>query len=259
MGNEHLLVNTEGGIMQLTLNRPDSLNAFSPEMINGLKEALTDAKQNEDIRVVTLTGAGRSFSAGGDVKGMGQGSPSDVYEHIGHLNELILQMTDLEKPIIAVIHGFCAGAGVCLAMACDQIIAAEDSKFVLSFAKVGLISDGGGLFFLPRTIGTFRAKELLFNAEPISAEKAQDWGMVNFVYPSDELRDKALAYAGKLAKGPSRAYGFIKKIANRALTADLKDILEVERTTQGITATSEDHREGVAAFKEKRDPVFKGK
>jgi len=259
MGNEHLLVNTEGGIMQLTLNRPDSLNAFSPEMIYGLKEALAEAKQDDEIRAVTLAGAGRSFSAGGDVKGMGQGTPSDVYDHIGRLNELILQMTELEIPIIAVIHGYCAGAGVCLAMACDQIVAADDSKFVLSFAKVGLISDGGGLFFLPRTLGTLRAKELLFNAEPISAEKAQDWGMVNFVYPAEELWDKALAYAGKLAKGPSRAYGLIKKIANCALTADLKDILEAERTTQGITATSEDHREGIAAFKEKRNPVFKGK
>ncbi|HET7580464.1 MAG TPA: enoyl-CoA hydratase [Bacillales bacterium] len=259
MGNEHLLVNVENGIMQLTLNRPDSLNAFSPEMIGGLKEALNEAKQNDEIRVVTLAGAGRAFSAGGDVKGMGQGTSSNVYEHIGRLNELILQMTDLEKPIIAVVHGFCAGAGVCLAMACDQIVAAKDSKFVLSFSKVGLISDGGGLFFLPRTLGTFRAKELLFNAEPISAEKAQAWGMVNFVYEADELREKALAYAEKLAQGPSRAYGLIKKIANRALTADLKEILEVERTTQGITATSEDHKEGVAAFKEKRNPVFKGK
>lgn len=259
MGNQHLLVNVEDGIMQLTLNRPESLNAFSPDMIDGMKEALNEAKQNDEIRVVTLSGAGRAFSAGGDVKGMGEGTPSVVYEHIGRLNELILQMTDLEKPIIAVVHGFCAGAGVCLAMACDQIVAAQDSKFVLSFSRVGLISDGGGLFFLPRTLGTFRAKELLFNAEPISAEKAQSWGMVNFVYVTDELREKALAYAGKLAQGPSRAYGLIKRIANRALTADLKEILEVERTTQGITATSEDHKEGVAAFKEKRNPVFKGK
>lgn len=259
METKHLLVKVQNGIMELTLNRPDSLNAFSQEMIDGLKAALKVAKNNDAIRVVTLSGAGRAFCAGGDVKGMGEGSPIDVYEHIGHLNELILQMTHLEKPIIAVVHGFCAGAGVCLAMACDQIVAADESQFVLSFSKVGLISDGGGLFFLPRTLGTFRAKELLFNAEPINAEKAQNWGMVNFIYPTDELKEKAFHYAKKLANGPSRAYGFIKKIANQSLTADLKDILEIERTTQGIVATSEDHREGVAAFKEKRLPVFKGK
>jgi 2-(1,2-epoxy-1,2-dihydrophenyl)acetyl-CoA isomerase len=259
METEHLLVKNQNGIMELTLNRPDRLNAFSQEMIDGLKKALVEAKHNDDIRVITLSGAGRSFSAGGDVKGMGNGSPTEVYEHIGLLNELILQMTNLEKPIIAVVHGFCAGAAVCLAMACDQIVASEESQFVLSFSKVGLISDGGGLFFLPRTLGMFRAKELLFNAEPINAKKAQSWGMVNFVYPTDELQEKAMAYAEKLANGPSLAYGFIKKIAGRALTADLKDILEAERTTQSIVATSEDHQEGVAAFKEKRQPMFKGK
>lgn len=254
-----MLVNVENDVMSLTLNRPDSLNAFSPDMVSGLKEAFDQAKHNENIRAVTLSGAGRSFSAGGDVKGMGEGAPTDVYEHIGVLNELILQMTELEKPIIAVIHGFAAGAGVCLALACDQIVAAEDSKFALSFSQVGLISDGGVLFFLPRTIGTLRAKELLFTGEPILASKAQQWGLVNYIYPNDELPEKALGYAHKLAKGPSRAYGFIKKIANRSLTADLKEILEVERTTQGIVATSEDHQEGVAAFKEKRRPNFKGK
>lgn len=245
--------------MSLTLNRPDSLNSFSTEMIGGLKEAFTKAKHDPSIRAITLSGAGRSFSAGGDVKGMGIGTPADVYEFLGQLNELIVQMTELEKPIVAVISGYAAGAGVSLAMACDQIVAAEDSKFVLSFSRVGLIADGGAQFFLPRTLGMFRAKELLFNAEPINAEKAQQWGIVNRIYPSDELQEKAQDYARKLANGPSKAYAFIKKIANRSLTADLQDILEAERTAQAIVTTTEDHLEGVAAFKEKRDPEFKGK
>ncbi|MFC7394217.1 enoyl-CoA hydratase/isomerase family protein [Scopulibacillus cellulosilyticus] len=256
MGNEHLLINIENNIMSLTLNRPDSLNAFSPEMVNGLKEAIKKAKYDDEIRVVTISGSGRSFCAGGDVKGMGEASPMETYEHLGQLNELIIQMTDLEKPIVAVIHGYAAGVGVCLAMACDQIVAAENSKFVLSFSNVGLISDGGGLFFLPRTLGLLRAKELLFNAEPIDAAKAEQWGMVNRIYPADQLQEQAFAYAQKLAKGPSRAYGFIKKIANRSLTADLKEILEVEQTTQGIVTSSADHKEGVAAFREKRRPNF---
>ncbi|WP_085524283.1 enoyl-CoA hydratase/isomerase family protein [Tuberibacillus sp. Marseille-P3662] len=259
MTHQHVLVNVNDHVMSLTLNRPDSLNAFSPDMMDGLKEAFQRAEHDDDIRAVVLSGAGRSFSAGGDVKGMGAANPVGVYEHIGELNELIQQMTELGKPIIAAIHGFTAGAGVCLAMACDQIVASEDSQFVLSFSKVGLISDGGGLFFLPRTLGTFRAKELLFNAEPIDAQKAQQWGMVNFIYSSDEWHDKAIAYANKLAQGPSQAYGFIKKIANRSLTADLKEILEVERTTQGMVSQSDDHKEGVAAFKDKRHPHFTGK
>src|SRR5690625_3365465 len=166
----HVLVNISEGVMHLSLNRPDSLNAFSPDMITGLKEALNKAKHDEGIRVVTISGSGRSFSAGGDVKTMGKREPLDVYEHIGELNELILLMRDLEKPIIAAVHGYAAGAGFNLALACDIILAAEESKFVLSFSKVGLISDGGGHYFLPRLIGPYRSKELLFSAEPRTVE-----------------------------------------------------------------------------------------
>src|SRR5699024_10364861 len=155
MGKEstdHLLINVEDGIMQLTLNRPNSLNAFSPEMIIGLKEAIKKAGSDESIRVVTLSGAGRSFTAGGDVKTMGTVGALETYEHIGELNELILSIKNLEKPIIACVHGFAAGAGFNLALACDIILAAEESKFAMSFSQVGLVSDGGGSYFLPKLI-----------------------------------------------------------------------------------------------------------
>ncbi|WCK56369.1 enoyl-CoA hydratase [Aneurinibacillus sp. Ricciae_BoGa-3] len=259
MENNDLLITFEGPILSLKLNRPTALNAFSPAMIEGLIASLEEARNNEHIRVVLLSGAGRSFSAGGDVKGMGESSPGQVYEHVGKLNQLIKLMKEVEKPIIAVVHGFAAGAGFNLALACDLIIAAEDSKFVLSFSQVGLISDGGGSFFLPRLIGIHRAKELLFSAEPLEAAKAYEWGIVNRLYPLEELQTAAMEYAKKLANGPSRAYGLLKKIADQSLVSGLEDILEQERITQAMMVTTEDHEEGVRAFKEKRKPAFKGR
>lgn len=255
--NKHLLIEVKDDIMNLYLNRPDSLNAFSPEMITGLKEAINRAKNDETIRVVTLSGKGRSFSAGGDVKTMGKRDPLAVYDHIGKLNELVLAMKDLEKPIVAAVHGFAAGAGFNLALACDIILAAEDSQFILSFSKVGLISDGGGLYFLPRLIGPYRAKELLFNAEPISVNEAHRLGIVNHIYPLEQFQGKVHEYANKLAAGPATAYGFIKKLADQSFNSSLKDILEKERITQATVVTTEDHQEGVQAFKEKRQPNFK--
>ncbi|SEB14845.1 2-(1,2-epoxy-1,2-dihydrophenyl)acetyl-CoA isomerase [Thalassobacillus cyri] len=254
-----LLVQVEGSVMNLTLNRPESLNSFSPAMIADLKKSINQAKQDENIRVVILTGAGRSFSAGGDVKTMGTSEPIDAYEHIGKLNELILAIKDLEKPVIAAVHGFAAGAGFNLALACDIILAAENSDFVLSFSKVGLISDGGGSYFLPRLIGVHRAKELMFHASPINATEAKSLGIVNQIYPTDTFKIDVERYAEKLASGPSRAYGFIKKLTDRSLSSSLDEILEAERITQATVITTEDHREGVKAFKEKRHPDFQGK
>lgn len=257
--NEHLLINIEGPVMSLTLNRPDSLNAFSPEMILGLTEAIKSAGENEEIRVVVLSGAGRSFSAGGDVKTMGEASAVQVYDHIGKLNECILAMKDLEKPIIAAVHGFAAGAGFNLALACDLIVAAEDSKFALSFSQVGLISDGGGLYFLPRLIGPYRAKQLFFSGEPITATVAFELGIVNQIFPIEALEEGIKQLATKLASGPSKAFGMMKKIADHSFNSSLGEILEQERITQTMMVQTKDHLEGVAAFKEKRKPVFKGK
>lgn len=257
--NNFLSVKVKDHIMSITLDRPEALNAFKPEMIAGMKEALDKAQHDPDIRVVTLHGSGRAFCAGGDVKGMGKSTPIESYEHIGKLNDLILKMSKLDKPIIANVHGYAAGAGACLALASDLIVATDDSKFILSFARVGLISDGGGLFFLPRTLGLYRAKELLFLAEPVTAAKAEQWGMINRVFPAESFKEDALAFAQKLANGPGLSYKMIKRIANQSLVDDLAETLEWERTTQGMMRTSEDHLEGVNAFKEKRQPKFKGK
>ncbi|AQQ51976.1 enoyl-CoA hydratase/isomerase family protein [Planococcus lenghuensis] len=256
MTSEHVVVKQQDAVLSLQLNRPESLNAFSPEMIEQLTEEVKAAGENDDVGAIVLSGAGRSFSAGGDVKTMGQAGPAETYDHIGELNKLILAMRELEKPIVAAVHGFAAGAAFNLALASDLIVAAEDSKFVMSFAQVGLISDGGGLYFLPRLIGPYRAKQLFFSAEPITARQAHEWGIVNYVYPVDQLEQEALALAERLAAGPGRTFGLLKKITDQAATSSLAEILEQERITQAMMVTTDNHKEGVAAFKEKRKPDF---
>ncbi|WP_100372378.1 enoyl-CoA hydratase/isomerase family protein [Bacillus sp. FJAT-45037] len=253
-----LLVTTEDGVMQLVLNRPDALNAFSPAMINGLKQSLKQAQSDEAIKVIVLRGAGRAFSAGGDVKTMGEATPVDVYDHIGELNQLIEQMRSVEKPIIAAVHGFAAGAGFNLALACDLIVAAEDTSFILSFAQVGLVSDGGGHYFLPKSLTPYQAKELLFSAEPLDARTAQSWGLVNKVFPLDQMEKKVSEYAYSFTLRPTKALGLMKRLTNAADTNSLPEILEAERATQAMMITTKDHQEGVLAFKEKRKPNFKG-
>ncbi|RLQ96110.1 enoyl-CoA hydratase/isomerase family protein [Falsibacillus albus] len=258
MNDQHLICEERGPILSLMLNRPESLNAFSEEMIKGIIDELKKANENTSIKVIILSGSGRSFSAGGDVKTMGTASPVEVYEHLGLLNECILTMRKIDKPIIAAVHGFAAGAGFNLALACDLIIAAEDSKFALSFSQVGLISDGGGSYFLPRLIGPHLAKQLFFTGEAVSAEKMHQLGVVNHLFPLERLQEEVWKLAMKLAHGPSSAIGMMKKIIDHSLTATLEEILEQERTAQALMVSSNDHKEGVAAFKEKRKPVFLG-
>jgi 2-(1,2-epoxy-1,2-dihydrophenyl)acetyl-CoA isomerase len=259
MNTKHLLCQVEEGIMRIQLNRPEALNAFSPEMMFGFLEAIKEAKENDSVKVVVISGAGRSFSAGGDVKAMGSAKPVDTYDHIGKLNEIILAIRALEKPVIAAVHGYAAGAGFNLALACDLIVAAADSKFVLSFSQVGLISDGGGSYFLPQVLGPYRAKELLFSGEPLEVKKAYEWGIVNEIFPPEQMEANTIALAQKLVSRPTKAIGLMKKLVDRAAAASLKDILEQERITQAVMVTTEDHLEGVTAFKEKRKPSFIGK
>jgi 2-(1,2-epoxy-1,2-dihydrophenyl)acetyl-CoA isomerase len=259
MTHEHLLIEKLGPVLSLTLNRPDSLNAFSAEMILGLTSALKEVQHDADVQVIVLSGAGRSFSAGGDVKTMGQTNSVQTYEHIGRLNELILTMKETEKPIIAAVHGFAAGAGFNLVLACDMIVAAEDSKFALSFTKVGLVSDGGGSYFLPRLIGPHLAKQFFFSGEPIPAERLYQLGVINYLFPMEILQEETTKLALNLAQGPGKAFGMQKKLIDHSLTATLEEILEQERLIQTLMVQTLDHQEGIAAFKEKRKPAYKGK
>ncbi|HZG74124.1 MAG TPA: enoyl-CoA hydratase [Chondromyces sp.] len=254
-----LLIERNGSMLVLTLNRPESLNAFSAEMIGLMTEQFQLAGQDETVKAIVLKGAGRSFSAGGDVKGMGQGGPQDIYNHVGRLNECIIAMQKLEKPIIAAVHGFAAGAGFNLALACDFIIAEENSKFVLSFSQVGLISDGGGLYFLPRVASPQKIKEWLFLAEPITAQEAYQCGFINRIVPQRQMEEEVTVFAGRLARGPLKAYGKMKAILNDSYQMTVEEVLERERLTQMLMIDTDDHFEGVAAFKEKRKPVFEGR
>ncbi|WLR57141.1 enoyl-CoA hydratase [Mesobacillus subterraneus] len=256
--SEHLIINKNGTVLSLTLNRPESLNAFSPDMILNLTDTLRNAQNDPEVKVIVLSGAGRSFSAGGDVKTMGEANAVGVYDHIGRLNECILEMKNTEKPIIAAVHGFAAGAGFNLVLACDLIIAADDSKFALSFSQVGLVSDGGGSYFVPRLVGPHLAKQFMFTAEPITAERLYQLGVINHLVPVETLQEETLKLAGQLATGPTRTYGMIKKLVDHSMTATLEEILEQERITQTMMVSTEDHQEGIAAFKEKRKPKFTG-
>ncbi|WP_088040994.1 enoyl-CoA hydratase/isomerase family protein [Bacillus sp. EAC] len=259
MSNGSLIIDVKDRILSLKLNRPESLNSFDLEMLNGLIDALKAAGSNSQIKAIIISGAGRSFCAGGDVKTMGKATATEVYEHIGVLNNCIKAIRDCEKPVIASVHGFAAGAGFNLALACDLIIASDDSKFALSFSQVGLISDGGGSYFLPRIIGPHLAKQLFFTAEPVSGERMHQLGVVNLLVSSEELIEETKKFAAKIAAGPGRANGMMKKLINQSFTSTLDEMLELERITQPLMITSEDHQEGVAAFKEKRKPSFVGK
>ena len=255
---QSLLVEKNDRVLNVTLNRPDSLNSFDENMLTGLIKAIEEAERNQEIRAIVIRGAGRSFSAGGDVKTMGSATSAQVYEHIGILNSCIKAIKTIEKPVIAAVHGFAAGAGFNLALACDLIIATETSQFALSFSKVGLISDGGGSYFLPRLIGPHLAKEFFFTGEPVSAGRMYELGVINRLVAADSLEEKTNELAATLASGPSKAYGMMKKMIDRSFTTTLDEILEQERITQTLMISTEDHVEGVSAFKEKRSPSFSG-
>jgi 2-(1,2-epoxy-1,2-dihydrophenyl)acetyl-CoA isomerase len=254
-----LMIEVKDRILSLTLNRPESLNSFNLDMLNGITLALEAAKSNPEIKAVVLSGAGKSFCAGGDVKTMGTATPTGVYEHIGVLNKCIKAIRDCELPVIASVHGFAAGAGFNLALACDLIIATDNSKFALSFSQVGLISDGGGSYFLPRIIGPHLAKQFFFTAEPVSANRMYELGVINLLVPAEKIKEETFNFAKKIAAGPGKATAMMKKLINQSFTSTLDEILELERITQPLMVATEDHQEGVTAFKEKRKPSFIGK
>lgn len=251
-----IIVEQDGPVLLLRLNRPDRLNAFSEPMLKGMTEALNEARHDKGIRVVVLSGEGRVFSAGGDVKNMSESTPDLVYEHIDVLIETVLAMTSLEKPIITAVQGVAAGAGFNLALASDLVFASEDARFMMSFVHVGLISDGGGLWFLPRAIGPHRAKELFFLGDSISADTALEWGIVNRVLPLATLQQDSLDWAHRLAQRPQWVLAQTKRLMSHAFETSLPDMLRQEQITQAVLAATHDHQEGVRAFLEKRPPQF---
>jgi 2-(1,2-epoxy-1,2-dihydrophenyl)acetyl-CoA isomerase len=254
-----LLREAVDGVITLTLNRPDALNAFTVEMKEALLAALKDAARDKSVRVVVLTGAGRAFSAGQDLKERQGPDVNDLGTELRtRYNPIILAMRRLEKPIIGAVNGVAAGAGMSVALACDIVIAAESARFIEAFSRVGLVPDTGSSWFLPRLVGYARAAEMVFTADPIDAATAERIGLVNRVVPDDQLLAEANALAARLALAAPIALALAKRALNRALDSGLEEALEFEAQLQTIAGRSADQREGVAAFVEKRAPDFKG-
>ena len=254
-----LLRETADGVLTLTLNRPDALNSFTVEMKAALLAALKDAGRDREVRVVVLTGAGRAFSAGQDLKERQGPDVADLGTELRlRYNPIVLAMRRLEKPIIGAINGVAAGAGISIAMACDVLIAAENATFIEAFSRVGLVPDTGSTWFLPRLVGSARAAEMMFTADPVDAATAERIGLVNRVVPAATLMDEAQALAKRLASAAPIALALAKRALNRTFEMNLEQALDYEAQLQSIAGRSVDHTEGVSAFVEKRPPKFRG-
>ncbi|HLY22622.1 MAG TPA: enoyl-CoA hydratase-related protein [bacterium] len=256
---ETVLTEDREGVRVITLNRPDVLNAFDAKLGEELLDALAKADGDAQVRCVVLTGAGRAFCSGADLRGHTPGETSLGALLRARYNRIILRLRTTEKPVVAAVNGVAAGAGCNLALAADLRVASDRASFIEVFTRVGLIPDSGGTWLLPRFVGVGRALEMMFFAEPVDAAASERLGLVNRVVPADDLMPRALEWAARLAQGPTRAYGLIKRGVDRALALDLRGALEYEAYLQEIAGRSEDHREGVAAFLAKRAPAYVGR
>ncbi len=260
-----LLEQVKDGVAVLTLNRPDRLNAMSRPMLDALLEALPRLAEDPAVGVVVLTGAGRGFCAGGDVKAMAEGNElagqtmEERAQALRSRMETSRWLHEMPKPTIAMMRGPAAGAGLSLAMACDLRIASDTVKLGTAFARVGYSGDFGGSYYLTQLVGTAKARELYFTADLLDAQQALGLGLVNRVVADARLEDETMALASRLARGPRVAYRYMKRNMNAAESASLKDMLDLEAWNHTRTGMTEDHREAARAFVEKREPQFKGR
>ena len=269
-GTEDLLARVEDGVAILTMNRPERLNAWTIDMAAGMTRALTDAERAEDVGCVVVTGTGRAFCAGGDVKDMaargGQPRPEApanadlrVREQALVQRETSGRIYEMRKPVLGSLPGAAAGAGLSIALACDMRIASENAVLTTAFAKVGVSGDYGGIWFLSRLVGPAKARELFYFSDRLDAKQAQQLGLVNWVVPESALAERTMELARKLASGPRLAYRYIKENFKHAERSDLFAYMDIEVAHFFETSGTEDNREAARAFVEKREPRFKGR
>ncbi|MEY4593703.1 MAG: hypothetical protein RIQ47_113 [Bacteroidota bacterium] len=248
------------GVALITLNRPEKFNSFVREMSLELQAALKKANDDNSVRAVLLSGNGKAFCAGQDlseaIDPSGPGITKIVEEHY---NPIIRLIRNLEKPVVAAVNGVAAGAGANIALAADIVVAGKSASFIQAFSKIGLIPDSGGTFMLPRLIGFQRAAALMLTADKVTADEAREMGMIYKVYEDEQLIAQATALAEQLAQMPTRGLWLTKKLLNASMTNNLDDQLKLEGQEQTEAGGTEDHKEGVKAFLEKRKPVFKGR
>ena len=248
----------DGAVQTITLNRPEVLNAFNAAMHRALQAALKEAARDEEVRAVVITGAGRGFCVGQDLTEFRE-APGDIGDRLrAGYHPTILALRTLEKPVLAAVNGPAAGAGLSLALACDLRVAADSASFVPAFVSIGLVPDSGGTFLTRRLLGYARAFEWLATGRKLTAAEAHAWGLVSEVVEADRLVERTAALAAELAALPTRAIGMTKRLLDRAETATLEEQLELEAQLQSVATKTDDFREGVAAFLEKRPPRFTG-
>jgi 2-(1,2-epoxy-1,2-dihydrophenyl)acetyl-CoA isomerase len=263
---QSLLFKVENGVGWIVLNRPDARNAINAEMREKYLASLAHCAEDAQVRAVVLTGTGKGFCTGADLSGSraatgaaGPPHPGGTRDAMKPSQRVIRALWDLEKPIVAAVNGVAAGLGAHLAYACDLVLAADDARFIEVFVRRGIALDAGGGFLLPRHLGLHKAKELVFFGDDLSAQDAERLGLVNKVVPAAELEKTAREWAERLAQGPTFALGLSKRLLNRSLQADMDTLFAEEAFTQALVANSEDMREGIRSFMEKRPPKFTGR
>lgn len=260
MGYETIIYRKADKVARITLNRPEVLNALNGQMLMELPEAVAEAAKDDDVRAVIITGSGRGFCAGGDhrhietLTGSSEGAADFSFSE-----KVILGLQRMGKPTIAMVNGPAVGGGFDIALACDMRIGSENARFMVAFTRIGLVPGSGSGWMLPRVVGLSKACRIIFTGDLVDAEEAYRMGLLDWLVPSDRLEEEAMALAGRLAQGPPIALSFDKMVIYKGLSSDFETTLKLGTTCEGLCLRTEDFKEGIKAFAEKRQAVFRGK